>query len=545
MKSSPVGLTGRLQLHLRGFLLLLRVPDKFWALWGARILNAVLMSAIVAFCLRPFETGVREFVDANVQMSLLAQLGHADKLPPKCAGRALDCISVIGIDDAEHRHIFQQRSPLDPDKLRALFDAMQSAPPKVLAVDLDLSPAAPDEWPARQRLFDSLQKLARLTQLVMVCPQGYTGGAPGALDQDWLALFGSEVQFASSDLSENGLYFDRAQGLAPLGVAAAELSREPVQTQRSEAKDWHAACLGARVSAHGPELRLIRPAAVESLNFSQALHKPEALAGRLVLLGGKWGSGDQFLLRGQTESFYGVGLHAWVAASELAPLFEPPKVAELVIDVLVGLLSGLYFATVWAAIVRNRHSFACRSFFYLCFLGGALILPLAWVMTTARLAEFGVVLGTAGMILSAAADSFLSAHEGHLEAEHEAAAGYRFWAGPLAWGSGALLLVLTLLHGDSWPACLLAGALFGLLIARLDATVPVTEEHAPPHAEGQLDLLTRLLWLLLKLTALWTAMSDADGHEVWAVWALFGGFMLTWGVALYLQRRRPITHASA
>ncbi|MCV2353683.1 CHASE2 domain-containing protein [Paucibacter sp. B2R-40] len=556
MKSSPSGLTGRLQQRLHSLLLLLRVPDKFWSLWGARVIGTVMMSAIVALCLKPFETGVREFVDANVQMSLLARLGHADKLPPVCAGRTLDCISVIGIDDAEHRNIFQQRSPLDPDKLRELFDALQSAPPKVLAIDLDLSPAAPDEWPARRRLFESLQKLSRLTQLVMVCPQGYTGGDPGALDQDWLALFGSEVQFASPDLSENGLYFDRGQGLTPLGVAAAELSREPVQAQRSEAKDWHAACLGARDSAHGPELRVIRPAAVESLNFSQALLKPDALAGRLVLLGGKWGTGDQFLLRGQSESFYGVGLHAWVAATELSPLFEPPKVAELVIEVLVGLLSGLYFAAVWAAIVHSPHSFARRSFYYLCFLGGALIFPLAWVMTTARLAELGVVLGTAGMILSAAADSFLSAHEGYLETEHEeveadaeaegeGASGRPVWVYGLAWGSGAALLGLTLLHGESWLACLAAGAALGLLIARFDATAPehgaepvLEPRHPDLHPESLLDLFARLFWLLIKLAALWLAMSHAHGHEAWAIWALFGGFVLSWSLALALTRAR-------
>ncbi|MDC8770235.1 CHASE2 domain-containing protein [Roseateles albus] len=544
MASSPLGLTGRLLLRLR-------IPDQFWSLWGARILNAVVMSAIVAFCLKPFETPVREFVDANVQLDLLARLGHADKLPPVCAGRTLDCISVIGIDDAEHRNIFQQRSPLDPDKLRELFDALQSAPPKVLAIDLDLSPAAPDEWPARRRLFDSLQKLSRLTQLVMVCPQGYTGGDPGALDQDWLALFGSEVQFASPDLSENGLYFDRGQGLTPLGVAAAELSREPIQAQLAEAKDWHAACLGARSSAHGPELRVIRPAAVESLNFSQALLKPDALAGRLVLLGGKWGSGDQFLLRGQSESFYGVGLHAWVAATELAPLFEPSKVAELVIEVLVGLLSGLYFAAVWAAIIKHKQSFALRSFFYLLFLGGAVVLPVAWVMTTARLAEFGVVLGTAGMILSAAADSFLSAHEGHLEAEHGAAGGYRFWPAPLAWGGGAAVLVLTLLHGESWLVCLAAGVIFGALIAYFDATAPAgsaahahAEEHVHEHAERWWDLFARLFWLLIKLAALYLAMTHAHGHEAWAVWALFGGFVLAWSLGLLWSRARAALSAN-
>lgn len=538
MASSFSGRSGQL---LRRLLLGLRVPDPFWSLWGARIIGAVLMSAIVAFCLKPFETGVREFVDANVQLGLLARLGSAASLAPACRGNSepQHCISVVGIDDAEHRNVFQQRSPLDPDKLRELFDALRGAPPRVVAIDLDLSPAAPDEWPARRRLFDSLRQLAAVSHLVMVCPQGYSGGSPGALDEDWLALFGSEVHFASPDLSENGLYFDAAQGLTPLGMRAAQLSRVDVGAQASvrQPKDWHTACLNARVSASAsaPDLKVIRPAAVESLNFSQALRQPEALAGRLAFVGGKWGAADQFLLRGQSEPFYGVSLHAWVAATELAPLFRPSKATELAIDVWVGLLSGLYFAAVWAAIVRHRHSFARRSFFYLLFLGGALILPVAWVMTTARLAEIGIVLGTAGMILSAAADSFLSAHEGHLEVEQGGGETSRHWRKVLAWGGGAMVLALTWRHGESWSACLAAGVLLGLLMAFLDASGPALE-LAPDMAERSWDLLARLIWLLLKLAALWLAMTQATADEARPVWALFGGFVLVWAGALYLRR---------
>lgn len=517
-------------------LLLARVPDPFWSLWGARVIAAVLMSAVVAFCLKPFETGVREFVDANVQLGLLARLGSADSLAPVCKGDSelRHCISVIGIDDAEHRNIFQQRSPLDPDKLRELIDALRGARPRVVAIDLDLSPAAPDEWPARRRLLDSLQKLAAVSHLVMVCPQGYSGGSPGALDEDWLALFGSEAHFASPDLSENGLYFDAGQGLTPLGMRAAQLSRVDLDAVGGQTKDWHVACLGARASTS--ELRVIRPAAVESLNFSQALRQPDALTGRLVLLGGKWGAGDQFLLRGQTEPFYGVGLHAWVAATELTSLIQPVKAAELVIDVLVGLLSGLYFSAVWAAIVRNRHSFAWRSLFYILFLGGALILPVAWVMATARLAEIGIVLSTAGMILSAAADSFLSAHEGHLENDQDGVDSWRgFWVYVLAWGGGAAVLALTWRYGESWPVCLAAGALLGLLMARLDASGPVLGLGTDP-TEGSADLLARLIWLLLKLAALWLAMSQGAPAQMAPVWALFGGFVLVWAGALYLRR---------
>lgn len=526
---------------LMGVLARLRIPDRFWSFWGARILSAVVMSAIVAICLKPFETGVREFVDANVQLGLLTRLGSATSPIPICTpeGNPKYCISVIGIDDNEHRNVFQQRSPLDPEKLRELFDAMLSAPPRALAIDLDLSPASPDEWPARRRLFESLQKLARVSPIAMVCPQAYTLGDPSALDQDWVALFGSEVNFASPDLSENGLYFDRAQGLAPLGVVLAELSAAHVRPQVREARDWHSACLGTRVSANGPKLRVIRPAVVDSLNFSQALLKPDALTGRLVLLGGKWGTSDQFQLRGQTQSFYGVGLHAWVAATELSPLLEPPKAAELVLDVLVGLLSGLYFAAVWGAIVKHKESFALRSVFYFAFLVGALFLPVAWVMATARLAEVGVVLGTAGMILSAAADSFLSAHEGHLESEHQTSGGSRrWWVYLLAWGGGVSALALTLLYGEIWPVCLAVGAMFGLLIAYFDAHEPVTSvKPEPEHAESIWDLLARLVWLLLKLAALWLALNQAPGHEAWAIWGLLAGFVMTWSSGLWMSRR--------
>ena len=121
---------------------------------------------------------MREFVDTNVQSTLLRQMSQADYTPRACTGTTAQalagCIAIVGIDDADFRGVFKQQSPLNPDALRKLFDALRQSPPRVVAIDLDLSPASEEDWPARERLLASLQALSDVTQLVMVCPQGYS-----------------------------------------------------------------------------------------------------------------------------------------------------------------------------------------------------------------------------------------------------------------------------------------------------------------------------------------------------------------------------------
>ena len=50
------------------------VGKTFWSLWGGQVLHTVIMAAIVAWTLQLFEGGMREFVDTNIQSTLLRRL---------------------------------------------------------------------------------------------------------------------------------------------------------------------------------------------------------------------------------------------------------------------------------------------------------------------------------------------------------------------------------------------------------------------------------------------------------------------------------------
>lgn len=541
------------------------VGEPFWRLWGGRIFATVIMSAIVAWTLQLFENGIREFVDTTVQNTLLLRLTAPDYLPPQCDKNGkneidlMNCISIVGIDDADFRGVFQQRSPLNPDELRKLFDALRLAPPRVVAIDLDLSPASADDWPARDRLLSSLLALSKVTQLVMVCPQGYSTPEPGPLDREWVHRFSSDVQFASPDLNVDGLYYNSAKALKTLGMVSAAAAKGVLV--KNTKVDWHEACLSLVVEDRGkPEFHLIRPAPVGVTSFTQARTQPELLAGRIVLIGGKWGVNDQFRLRGQSEPFYGVSLHAWVIATELTLLFSPSESAVLVLDVVIGMVAAGAFSFIWMRIAAYRNRYAKRSFFFLLFFSLAFGLPILWVIAAAHLARFGVVLGAAGMILSAAADSFLSAHETLLEAGpkarhiakefswpraiHAALVELAQWLKSMLRASPApisafivsMLLLLTALHyGHSVWVCLVCGTVAGVFFGALDHFYKPHSEPMPDDFPP--DLLVRLAWAALKGLALyWVVINRFD----WATCTLLFGFLACW-ISTYqgLNKFRP------
>lgn len=543
----------------------LLIGKPFWELWGGRILATVIMSAIVAWTLQLFENGISEFVDTTIQNTLLVQLTELPYTPLECqqSNTTVDdkknlvgCISVIGIDDSDFRDVFQQRSPLNPDELRKLFDALRLAPPRVVAVDLDLSPASEEDWPARERLLSSLLALSKVTQLVMVCPQGYSTPAPGSLDQEWLGRFGTEVQFASPNLGVDGLYYESGSQLKTIGIVVAAAAANPAP-RTPPSVDWNQACMRLRASsADSSQNHLIRPAPISVANFSQAVAKPQAFIDRVVLIGGKWGINDQFHLRGQSEPFHGVNLHAWVTASELSKPKDLPVSARLVLDVFIGMLAGAVFVWIWGKIAANRWHFGTRSCYYLLFFAVAFGLPMLWVVAAAHLAKLGVVLGAAGMILSAAADSFLSAHDVLLDSpatekpplaneplshisttQMIVKAWLRTAVAPvIAIVVAALLILILFNYGeDAWVG-VICGVSIGVIFGRLDHLKLSNEGHGSggnhDQAETTFDLVVRFAWLVLKAAALIWAITNPTAFDLTAS-AMLTGFLVGWSFSYY------------
>ena len=548
------------------------IGESFWNLWGGRVFHTLIMAAVVSWSLQLFDNSVREFVDTNVQSTLLRRMAEAEYAPAACKGTSREalarCIAIVGIDDADFRGAFQQQSPLNPDVLRKLFESLLESPPRVVAIDLDLSPASTTDWPAREHLLASLQALAKVTRLVMVCPQGYSTPEPGPLDKAWVQRFDESVQFASADLSVDGLYYNKGKSLPTLGVASAEAAIHPPRkpgAPKEATVDWHAKCSASSLEeGHNLELAVIRPAAVAMSSFSQAQAQPTLLADRVVLVGGKWGINDQFKLRGQSDAFFGVNLHAWVTATELVPPREPTEAAVLIMELVIGLVAGALFRFIWQGVWVNRQEFALRSFYYLLFFSLAFGLPLLWVTVASHLAKFGLVLGAAGMVLSAAADSFLSSHEALLEdAQKEGREAERR---PKKVGNAALLLAQLPAIGSALPALLLAailfaiavyaghsfwiclscGALAGIAVGTMDRRSRTAARHIHPNVQEKVstaDLLARFAWTVLKaLALLWLLKKDPHATTT----ALLLGFLLFWcGAYLWHGRASQQTFFSS
>lgn len=556
------------------------IGKPFWELRGGKVLHAVVMSSMVAYALQLFDGPVREFVDTTVQSTLLNQMAEPEYVPTPCtdpAGKgAANCISVVGVDDADFREVFKQQSPLNPAELQKLFEKMQQHPPRVVAIDLDLSPASEEDLPAREKLRQSLLNLSKVTPVVMVCPQGYSTPNPGALDKQWVLGFGEGISFASADLGADGLYYNThvrkdapnqrdELAIQTLGVVTTEaLAASPGKSfsKTTSATSWHEKCANSALSVTGKseqiEKELLRPTAVDAISFSQALGKPESLANRVVLLGGKWGINDRFTLRGQTDQFFGVTLHAWAVASEIAPTIKPEAPVMLILDVCIGLLSGFIFALIWRGVYTYRKSYALRSIFYTLFFLFAVFLPLAFIAGAAHLAKIGLTLGVAGMILSAAADSILSSHEVLLEHEGNAnqapadfvadakaalittlkkAKEFLFHPHPLSFVWVAFILLsgwLFYVQHPMWAGALV-GTTFGFALGLTDAAATHADAN-PADAESGWDLFFRLVWLCAKVAAVAWAMAEFVHQGGYAAPAMVCIFVVVWLTAFHVKK---------
>jgi CHASE2 domain-containing sensor protein len=542
------------------WLTMVLVGEPFWSLWGGRILNTLIMSALVGTCLQLFDNQVRQFVDTTVQSTLLNQMSAEDLKVPQCnpdspEGLA-NCITVVAVDDKDFRESFGQQSPLDPNKLKLLFDKMRLYPPRAVAVDLDLSPASAIDLAARDQLRSSILELSKATHVVMVCPQGYSTPEPGEFDRYWTSGFKGPGQFALPDLDADGLYYhvtsavegrESTWQMHTLGVAtAAALRGVPVSLQSSglpQGPDWNTACQAAgqehKSKPESQERRLIRPSPVNAISFSQALVSPQILQDRVVVLGGKWGVSDTFTLRGQPDHFYGVNLHAWVLAYELAPLPGVPEPVELLIDVLVGMLCGIAFHYIWKKISHHKEHYAARSFFYMGFFAVAIGAPLLLVLGAVHLAKYGLTLGVAGMILSSAADSFTSAHENHEDSRTARDVRSRIsvpvWIG--------LCSFSTLATCGAWIAgwrelsFVTLGSTLGLVFAWSDSKDRYFYTSLNQfHQEKNVDLLVRFLWLCAKLTLLLLALMEQQTVTVLMQFAFIG----TWLISLLVGRQKDL-----
>ncbi len=292
---------------------------------------------------------------------------------------------VLLISGHMYEKVFRQVSPLDRGKLTEVFSTILGAGPALLAVDLDLSPGLSSQGSGGQEGLDqALLGAARRTHIVLATPFPVENPDLRQAKFRWMQkLCGGGVRFGVPTLhAADGMVLRYNPGVptfpllaaalvngaaaAPQGAKAPQAASacEKVAGGRIERADFLDPGFFVNVAGQGPSLlgmKLINanffdPALASQISaFSSVAEIPAGreLAGRVVFLGGQYGSDDRFdTLNGER---YGAVIHAAIFYSQTHPLREVPDWACRLVDVLLGTLLAAIFQALWGGYYRHLH----------------------------------------------------------------------------------------------------------------------------------------------------------------------------------------------
>ncbi|GAB1395140.1 hypothetical protein MASR1M60_33040 [Rhodocyclaceae bacterium] len=287
---------------------------------------------------------------------------------------------VLTIPTEVYETDFGQASPLDRTKLAALLGKLANEKPRMLVIDLDLSP----EGPGQATLDEALIKIARQgTQLLLATPFPVYSETLFQAKFAWMKqLCGKpNIRFADTRLPvTQGVNLRYFKGRNALGDVAHAWS----QPAQATAPQWpcnrvldgenHAAFLDAntqqaefeaRISSQYTEQVHLDPATLRRtlasvVDIGNGLSIPTdlALAGNTVFLGGDYSGADRFQTIARSAPVPGVVVHA---AAYNGARHNPSRISHglaLLVDVIIGTLAGLLFHATWARHNGAQHQLA-------------------------------------------------------------------------------------------------------------------------------------------------------------------------------------------
>lgn len=335
---------------------------------------ALLVGSIVSLT---HSYGLLGWLDALMLMPARLSDTHATT-PLRSEG---DMPVVVLIDKATYETGFAQRSPLDRNKLATLLDDLskEDSRPKVLALDLDLSPIPGDEADQRaQNLLDekiralaskgtrvilarpfSTRTLVELKHAWMsrLCAVDALGRKPNLLfgSVELKSHFGQIVQYEVATPTLGILAVAPESPLPTCPPPAALLSdlAEHIPDQSREHVSKFKP-FNARFFQH-VDRHVLWVGGDGHVRATNEAGEPVSTRGRTVFIGGAYDDRDQFHVpvgvgsAGKTE---GVIVHAAVYFSEKFPLNSGDASwvpwAAFVLDLCVGFVMGYLFAATWS-----------------------------------------------------------------------------------------------------------------------------------------------------------------------------------------------------
>lgn len=288
--------------------------------------------------------------------------------------------SIVDIDGAAFRKVFGERSPLDRGRLQELLMRLPLDPGKVLALDIDLSPAIHEGVLAARPLDQLLDRLARSgLAIVLVLPDPSADNA----NLGWIrARCGAGIHFASAALTERMGAITRVSSnlptlaavtleLAAARKAAPERLQVSAPAHRPEGladrlcraasdadSEYSLFSAAAETGQHGaePETRPLHPMAAAMrylapslsdvvLRDGRASPGENASLGNVIFVGGSYDVHDTF--RTVDGDMPGLYVHAASFTSLAMNTGQASHLQMFVADVVLGIILGVLFGGMW------------------------------------------------------------------------------------------------------------------------------------------------------------------------------------------------------
>jgi CHASE2 domain len=313
------------------------------------------------------------------------------------ADTPLENFAVVYIDGNRHADHYSGRSPLPRDKLVADLKKIYAAKPKIVAIDLDLSPTfdamkaeASDDFRKQGELNDLLDANAEKTILITPFPMDegprnkYAGQklkwmidrcssedkdgnpkTPAVFAEPHLReTFGYVIEYFDKDFALGKLIYPhltaKTRNTEKRSKSPCELAHESLCSGKpqdniylnsdnwestSEDKKIHFKILDTWV--RGINLCDIFQPGDEGTCRNEAdktKNEQTSIEGKVILFGANYGQDDLYTT--PLGAKYGLNLHAAIAASEATPISFDHAI-DVILDVVVGFLFGLWVHKAW------------------------------------------------------------------------------------------------------------------------------------------------------------------------------------------------------
>lgn len=333
------------------------------------IIEKKLKASLVLFALMQgvFLSGLGEQLEAALYQTSSAVAANVWPSPNHETKTETTPLTLLISSEMFERE-FLSTSPLNRSRLNALLEQIEAMAPRVLAIDIDLSPM-PNADPAQHQLNQTLHRIAQKTTLVLATPLLVRDSALQIQKTTWAAdmcRHGAQIALPSiHTLNGTAIRYNPAE--PTLGQVAArawqpakegESSTSLCEVLLASKPETAAALLDSSAYSlmHGHDehatkllnANFFHPRFDESavqISSESDLTTLKAQQHPVIFLGGGYTLSELYKTLGGER--YGTVLHSSVFFSEVNPVEETPKLVELFIDVVFGAVCGYVFSLLW------------------------------------------------------------------------------------------------------------------------------------------------------------------------------------------------------